>query len=81
MRRFCGSIGAHFIVVDIPRPGASYELVASLPAGLVKQVEFVSSRELLGEFDGAVELHVPHGHRHTRNSPMRSSRPNSAGAS
>jgi lysophospholipase L1-like esterase len=64
MRRFCGAITARFIVVDIPRPGARYELVESLSAGLIKQVELVSSRDLLDEFDGAVELHVPHGHRH-----------------
>jgi lysophospholipase L1-like esterase len=64
MRRFCEEISARFIVVDIPRPRAAYGFVESLPAGLLDTVTLVKSQELLSEFDGAVELHVPHGHRH-----------------
>jgi hypothetical protein len=64
MRRFCDSRGMRLIVVDIPRPNEPYKLVESLPQGMPKQVELVASRQLLGEFDGVAELHVPHGHQH-----------------
>lgn len=64
MAQFCASRGMRFIVVDIPRPNAPYELISSIPDGMLKNVETVSSRELLAEFDGVAEMHVPHGHRH-----------------
>jgi hypothetical protein len=34
--------------------------VALLPPGL----EYLGSRDVLGRFEGAAELHVPHGQRH-----------------
>ncbi len=64
MAQFCAAHGMRFILVDIPRPNDPYQLIQSIPAGMVKNVEMVSSRELLGEFDGVAEMHVPHGHRH-----------------
>lgn len=64
MHKFCDSRGIRLVVVEIPRPDAPYQLIESLPQGLLKDVELVASRQLLGEFDGAVEMHVPHGHQH-----------------
>jgi hypothetical protein len=67
MQRWCRERGIRLIVVDIPRPDAAYRLLESLPAGAARSLgamELVSSRELLGEFDGAAQLHVAHGHRH-----------------
>lgn len=64
MAQFCAGRGMRLIVVDIPRPNDPYQLVESMPAGLAKGVEVVGSRALLGEYDGAAEMHVPRGHRH-----------------
>jgi hypothetical protein len=64
MARFCQARGVRFIVVDIPRTSGPYRLGDSLPAGLLGNIELVASRELLAHFDGAVELHLPHGHQH-----------------
>jgi hypothetical protein len=64
MQRFCDRRGMRLIVVDIPRPNEHYQLVESLPQSMPKQVELVASRQLLGEFDGVTEFHVPHGQQH-----------------
>ena len=69
MRRFCQERGMRLIVVDIPRPGAPYGLLGSLPGASMRAVggaqpEVVDSATLLGEVAGAAELHVPGGHRH-----------------
>jgi hypothetical protein len=69
MQRFCRERAIRLIVVDIPRPGAPYRLHESLPASALKalgdaQPEFVSSRALLADVEGAAEMHVPGGHRH-----------------
>jgi hypothetical protein len=64
MRAFCERNGIRLIVVDIPRTGEEYSFAESIPAGALPGVEIVGSRALLGPFDGAAELHVPHGHRH-----------------
>lgn len=65
MRAFCESRGMRLIVVDIPRTGdREHSFAESLPAGVFPGVEVVGSRELLGRYDGAAELHVAHGHRH-----------------
>jgi hypothetical protein len=64
MREFCETKGIRLIVVDIPRPKDAYGVVASLPPGLLKQVELVNASELVADFDGAARLHVANGHRH-----------------
>jgi hypothetical protein len=69
MQRFCRERGIRLIVVDIPRPDAPYELLESLPASAMQalgdaQPEFVGSRALLVDVEGAAELHLPHGHHH-----------------
>jgi hypothetical protein len=65
MQRFCQERGIRLIVVEIPRTTRErFHFVESLPAGTLKDVELVTSRALLGDFDGAAEVHVPHGHRH-----------------
>jgi hypothetical protein len=69
MQRFCRERGIRLIVVDIPRPNAPYQLLASLPPPArgelrLRQIEAVDSEALLQSFDGAVDFHVPHGHRH-----------------
>jgi hypothetical protein len=64
MREFCQRSGMRLIVVDIPRPAAQGAITPSLPPGLLPGFELVASGELAREFDGAAELHVPHGARH-----------------
>jgi hypothetical protein len=64
MREFCQRHAMRLIVVDIPRPAGRGAAAPSLPPGLVPGLELVASGELVGEFDGAAELHVAHGHNH-----------------
>ncbi len=69
MQAFCRARGIRLIVVDVPRPGEPYRMSESLPPELLKALneplpELVSSRRLLGEADGAAEMHRPAGHRH-----------------
>lgn len=65
MRAFCESRGMRLILVDIPRTGEDdHAFAESLSAGALPGVEIVSSRTLLGEFDGVAQFHVAHGHRH-----------------
>lgn len=64
MQRFCESRGMRLIVADIPRTGAPYEALSSLPQTLPAGLETLSSESVLGELNGAALLHVPHGHRH-----------------
>lgn len=64
MREFCQRHGIRLIVVDIPRPAGRGAAAPSLAPGLVPGIELVASGELVGEFDGAAELHVAHGHNH-----------------
>jgi hypothetical protein len=64
MREFSSARGIRLIVVDIPQPGSAHQVVESVPPGLLKDVELVGSRALLGDFEGAAELHLPRGHRH-----------------
>ncbi len=64
MRAFCERHAMRLIVVDIPRPARRGAAAPSLPAGLVPGIELVASAELVGELDGAAELHVAHGHNH-----------------
>lgn len=62
MQRFCESKGIRFIVVDIPRAVARYRFDSSI--SLSKDFEYIGSRELLEQFGGAAEVHLPHGHNH-----------------
>lgn len=64
MSDFCRGHAIRLLVVDIPRFKDPYGMIASLPAGRLPGIEVVDSRALFGGLDGAVELHVPHGHRH-----------------
>jgi lysophospholipase L1-like esterase len=69
MQRFCSERGIRLVLVDIPQPGGPYRLRSSLPEATVKQlheaqIELIHSRTLLGEVDGAAELHRTRGHRH-----------------
>lgn len=69
MQRYCAERGIRLIVVDVPRKPDHYRISESLPASVLQafsemQTEFVSSRSLLGDFDGAAEMHVLHGHNH-----------------
>ena len=65
MRAFCQSRGIRFIVAEIPQTTDDrFHFVDSLPPGMLKQVEVVPSRGLLADFDGAVQVHLPSGHRH-----------------
>jgi hypothetical protein len=64
MRRFCESRGIRFIVVDVPVPGGRYDFRASAPEQVFGKTEIVSSRALFAAYEGAAELHLPHGHRH-----------------
>jgi hypothetical protein len=69
MQRFCRERGIRLVVVDIPAPAGAYGLTESLPEAAQErlgaaQVELIRSRALLGELDGAAEMHLPHGHQH-----------------
>lgn len=69
MHRFCEERGIQFIVVDIPMRTGPYSYKTSLPPELiaslaVSHVEYLSSASLLQTYDGAAEMHVPHGHQH-----------------
>jgi hypothetical protein len=62
MQRFCESKGIRFIVVDIPQAVAPYRFDSSI--SFSKDFEYIGSRELLEQFGGAAEVHLPHGHNH-----------------
>jgi len=69
MQRFCHNHGIRLIVVDIPAQGKPYHFADSLPPAAqqalkAEQIEYVSSHALFADYDGAVALHVPHGHQH-----------------
>jgi hypothetical protein len=66
MQRFCESRGIRFIVVDVPRRVGPHRVAESIPRERLSKVnvEYLSSAELLADFDGAAELHVPRGHNH-----------------
>jgi len=62
MQRFCESRGIRFVVVDIPQAVAPYQFASSILFS--KDFEVIGSRGLLGQFGGAAEVHLPHGHNH-----------------
>ena len=69
MQRFCRSHGMRLIVVDIPGKQKAYRFADSLPPAAqralqTQQIEYVSSHALFADYEGAVPLHVPHGHEH-----------------
>lgn len=69
MHRFCTERGIRLIVVDIPSFPGPYRYQSSLPPALLESlaasnIEYISSTDLLGKYDGAAEIHVPHGHHH-----------------
>jgi hypothetical protein len=69
MQRYCTEHGIRLIVVDIPRKLKPYGFAGSLPPAALKALnelhtEYLSSRSLLGDFDGAAEMHVLHGQDH-----------------
>jgi lysophospholipase L1-like esterase len=69
MHRVCKERGIRFIVVDIPVRPARRRFTSSLPPQLVERlsasgIELVGSQKLFQDLDGAVDLHVPHGHNH-----------------
>jgi hypothetical protein len=68
MQSFCAQHGILLLVADIPAMrgnGSRSSLPASLTARLdAAGVERLDSTTLLRDFDGVVELHVPHGARH-----------------
>lgn len=60
---FCDSHGMRLIVVDVPQAISPYKWKESIT--LAKPgLEFVSSKDLLKPYEGAVEAHLPHGHNH-----------------
>ena len=63
MQRFCEANGIRFIVVDIPQAVSPYKFQQSV-AFEKRDLELVSSIELLKPFEGAAEVHLPHGHNH-----------------
>ena len=69
MHRFCTERGSRLIVVDIPAMPGPHRFESSIPERMRQQlaasnIEVIESRALLGEYDGAAEFHVPHGHNH-----------------
>ena len=69
MQSFCTERGILLLVADIPATRSDGRHRSSLPASLTARldaagVERLDSTAILRDFDGAVELHVPHGARH-----------------
>jgi GDSL-like lipase/acylhydrolase family protein len=69
MQSFCTQHGILLLVADIPAPRSNLGYRSSLPAALTARldaagVERLDSTAMLKDFDGVVELHVPHGARH-----------------
>jgi len=69
MHEFAKAHGIRFIVADIPARPDAHRFRASLPPEMAQRleaagVEIIASEALLAPFDGAAELHVPHGHQH-----------------
>jgi lysophospholipase L1-like esterase len=64
MREFCEKRGIRFMVVDIPRTEGAWGFGESVPPAGFGRAELVRSRALLAPYEGAAQLHVPHGHRH-----------------
>ena len=69
MKRFCAERNIRLIVVDIPAMPGAHRFESSIPERMRQQlaaanISVLDSRELLGEYDGAAEFHVPHGHNH-----------------
>ena len=69
MQRFCEDHGIRFIFVDIPYMSGRYHYASAVPPELLARlkaahVEYLGSGALLQKFDGAVEMHAPHGDHH-----------------
>lgn len=70
MQKFCAANGIRLIVVDIPAYASEpYRAVPSLTQAMLERlhglgVEVVPSHSLFAPYDGATEIHVPHGERH-----------------
>jgi len=69
MHKFCEERGIRFILVDIPTLNGPYRYQSSLPPALVERltkarIEYISSQDLLKDFDGTAEMHRLHGDHH-----------------
>jgi hypothetical protein len=69
MGRFCAERNVRLIVVDIPSMLGEHRFEPSIPDRMRERlaaanIDMIDSRSLLGEYDGAAEFHVPHGHNH-----------------
>ncbi len=69
LHRLCAERGIKLVIVDIPLLVADGAVVSSFPESLrsaAKQYSdvFIDSRELFLPYAAAVELHLPHGHKH-----------------
>jgi hypothetical protein len=69
MQSFCTERGILLLVADIPATRSNARYRSSLPASLTQRldaadVERLDSTVMLRDFEGAVQLHVPHGARH-----------------
>jgi len=69
MHQFCKAHNIKLVIADIPVLTAQNGIRSSFPVSMINSVRahsdaFIFSESLLAEHNGAVELHVPHGHRH-----------------
>jgi hypothetical protein len=67
--RVCAENGVKLVIVDIPLRSNQAGIESSFPEQLREVAKassdaFIDSRALLGEYAGAAEIHVPHGHNH-----------------
>jgi hypothetical protein len=65
----CQMHSAKLIVIDIPQMTAPYKFGSSLPDSLrngIREIgaDMIMSEDVLTDFAGATELHVPGGHHH-----------------
>ena len=69
MQRFCAERGIRLIVVDIPERPGPHRFASSVPqkmreAFALGGIDFIDSRQILEDLDGAAEFHLPNGHQH-----------------
>ena len=71
MYKFCSDNNIKLIILDIPRAktDGSKSFKSSVTSELLPHVTnnsdaYLSSEELLGDYSGAAEIHVPNGHNH-----------------
>ena len=67
--KFCSDNDIKLVIIDVPSKDAQGRLTSSFPSSLLSSARdnsdaYVDSIDLLLDYSGVAELHLPHGHRH-----------------